>query len=412
MSTAGDEPPRPPDPRPHPVPVPDTPASGTGPGTGPEDATPPTADPQAAEPAAAAESGPTDGVHDVERSRAPEVSPDGLPPGRAPGGGDEPAPRPPDGAAAAAGGGTPDEHFPERLCLPFVATASVVALCHDALDQAAAARTGVVLVAPKGAGKSRALRHVIGRFALADRLRAGRDPAYRRRRVVAVSTLRASTYRDALLDLLYAVAGASHRDRVRGRVKTLDELRIELAEMLLDLGVVVVVVDDAETLSDHALTALRDVMVETATRDPAGAPGADGAQAPAGVGMLLAGTGDLTPRLLRSDEAGQRYARLVSAGLVPAAHVAGVYRLWLPGFEAHVAAIGEAAWAGYVRTLVTRGKPVALRRLEAHVREYARRLARRDPRRVTAREAVYFAAEPFELTWGESGWADGTAGGT
>lgn len=322
-------------------------------------------------------------------------------------------PVPPGGSAAQASGGAPgdDEHFPERLRLPPVSHVAARALMIDALDQAATERTGVAVVGPKGCGKTDAVGHVLTRFAAAERLRAQRDPTLPRRRVLGVSTLRATQYRDVLLDLLHALAGASHRDRVRGRVKTADELRLELADLLLDYGVAVVLVDESETLSDAALRVLRDLLQATEARDPSRAAGADPAgAAPAGVGLLLVGTDELTPRLLRHEEGGQRLARLVPVGQVRAAHAAEIYRAWLPGLEAHVASVGEAAWAAYVRRVVTQGRPVAIRRLEAHVREYARRLARGDPR-VTSRAAVYLVEQLFERTWHETGWADG-AGGT
>jgi hypothetical protein len=321
----------------------------------------------------------------------------------------------PPGFAPPAGGGAEDEpddpHFPEKLRLPPVLHVPARALACDALDQAATARTGVALVGPKGVGKTEAVAWAAERFAAAERVRAQRDPSYQRRRVLEVSTLRATHYRETLLDLVHALVGPSHRDRVRGRVKSADELRIEAAELLLDYNVVVIRVDEGETLTEPAARALRDLMTETAARDPgrtAGAP-ADAGGAPAGVGLLLVGTDDLTPRLLRSDEAGQRLARLVPVAGVRAPHVAGVYRSWLPGLEPHVAIVGESEWAAYVRQLVTLGQPVAIRRLVTHVSEYVRRLARGDTR-VGCRGGVYFVPDLFERTWRETAWADGTGG--
>jgi type II secretory pathway predicted ATPase ExeA len=127
---------------------------------------------------------------------------------------------------------------------------SVKALVTDALDQVATQRRGVVVLGPKGCGKSLALRHALGEFAALERARERRRPRYRRRRVLQVRGIRADRYVDAAVVLLREVSGTSPQVRVHGRLKKHDELLLELVLQLLEQRYAAVVVDEAELLSD------------------------------------------------------------------------------------------------------------------------------------------------------------------
>lgn len=300
------------------------------------------------------------------------------------------------------GGIDPNDPFRTPLTMPILRDFDALSLMSDALDQAVHERKGVVIVGPKGVGKTVALRQAIDRRMEAEWARKDLDAGYLPRQVVLLRSIRARRYRDVLGALYNEVLGTEWADRWHGRTKSDDTLRAELIMHLADERRVLIAVDEAETLTPDAVAALRDLIAEAEDRD-ADRFSSDGITA-AGVGVLLVGTGDgFAARIAASDEAGHRWVRVVRLDPLEPAQVPALYPRLLPGLRTHIDAVGAAAWATYVDATVVRGRRLPIRALENHVRAYFRLLASND-HAVTSLDTAYFHGEMFELTWSDVDW--------
>lgn len=289
----------------------------------------------------------------------------------------------------------------ERLTFPILEDVGAIPRVFDALIHAVKERKGVLCVGPKGTGKTLALRYVIDQFEKAEAENQRRDAKYRRRRIVRATTLRATTHRDALIGLMQVVLGFPPVTKIRGRSKTDDELKAELLDQLSAQRVALLVIDEAETLSDAALAILRDILsVSEAT---SGERFTAEGYAPAGVGILLLGTWDLYPRVLRLDEAGQRWVRVEKIGLVPPAKVPDVYRRLLPALDRRASEMGPEGWADFITGQVSQGNELSLRVIENHVRAYCRRMVSQDMS-IRSVDDIGFKEKLFTYTWSEAGW--------
>lgn len=296
----------------------------------------------------------------------------------------------------------PDDPFRTPLSLPFIPGLDSLALMSDALDQAANERKGVIVVGPKGVGKTIALRYALDRRLEAEWAKRDLDASYYPRQVVLLRSIRARRYRDVLGALYNELMGHEWTDRAHGRAKSDDTLRKELIKHLADERRVVIAVDEAETLTPEAINALRDLIAEAEDRDVDRF--GDGTITAAGVGVLLVGADNgFRGRIAASDEAGHRWVRIVTLEPLDASDIAGVYPTLLPGFRAHVQRIGDAAWAAYVTRVVSHERRLPIRALENHVRLYYRLLTGTD-HGVTSPGTAYFHQDLFEFTWGETDW--------
>lgn len=286
-----------------------------------------------------------------------------------------------------------------HLSLPAVAT------MQDALAQAAVERKGVVAVGDKGVGKSVALRCAVMEFDEAERKLAAQNSSYHRRRVFTIRTIRGPRYRDLLTTLYYEVADSEWHDRVRGQRKTDDTLRDELLTALEESGAVVIVIDEAETLSADNITAVRDLLADGQARALERHRG-DGLIA-AGVGVLLVGVdANLTARLRATDEVGQRFVRCHEVVPLSARLACEVYEAYLPACAALARSVGTRRWRQIIKALTER-HPVPVRAIENHVRRYVHLAAERAAQRTGAPVSVAsiaFIPELFVATWAEAGW--------
>jgi hypothetical protein len=306
------------------------------------------------------------------------------------------------------GGSDPHQNAAEELVLPLLEEVEAYSLIHEAIDQALAERKGVLLVGDKGVGKTVAFREGLDALFNAERQKEDLDASYRPRYVVRHATVRNQSARDVLVDLLGQVK-PDFVPRVRGGVKKEDELRKELVFALLDSRVALLAIDEAETLRDDILTVLRDInsdaeRLAAARFRVSSADDANGGVAAAGVGILLVGTTKLSARIQEGDECDRRWVRLLIANPVAPDLVPTVYLKWLPQFRAAPAAANPVAWANYIHSLVSSGKPVPISRIENHVRLYYRLMVRNGL--AISRVATPFHQDLFEYTAGESGWGD------
>lgn len=261
----------------------------------------------------------------------------------------------------------------------------------DCLQHAVAERKGVVLLSAQGAGKSVAVKRGVRTFDRAERARRGaKEASYEPRQVAVVTTLRAESAKELFVALYRAAFKTAMVERIYRRQKTSDELRDELIARCDEEGVVAFVIDEAQTLTDEALDALRDLMAvaesmseaqieETSRGDMA---------KPAGIGVLLVATLAFLPRLTALEEFTRRWVRAEVVAVPEEAAVPDVLRRLLPAFEAGAQALGAEGWASLVAATLTMGRQVPIATLHDFTRTYLRRAAADQP---TARKIQQLA---------------------
>lgn len=280
--------------------------------------------------------------------------------------------------------------------------------CH-VLREAADLRTGLLLIGPKAAGKTTAIDRAIRLFREEEQRKLQEMPEqYRERRVLYTHGLAAKSARELLVALLKHVSPGL-RERQHGSRKSDDQLREELVHGLLNKGYAVLVLDEAEYLVEHGFDTLRKIMADAATADPRRviADGnAEGYRA-AGVGIVLVGTDKVADLVRQNADAGLRWSACHQVPLLPPDAAGSVYRAIFPGFERHIATVGEDAWAEFMATHVTRGRAMPIGVLAMHARRYFTLLS--DASLGTAeefrtREATPFAREVFLATLTMTEW--------
>lgn len=309
-----------------------------------------------------------------------------------------------------------DQRWTQQIVFPHIPDLHGPALLTDALHFALTARAGVVVTGPKGAGKSYARRMAVADHARQEALRAEADPSYQPEQVITLKLVRAARPADVYVGLFKALIDEAPETRARGRRKDEDELREEFLHLAHEAGLAAVVIDETEHARGAVLDVARDLMSAAEELYGARARHGDGGRTDAdaaaddgpdtrgsaaqGIGVLLVGTPVLRPRIDRSVEAGQRWAKLVE---VPPPHselVPAIYATWLPGFAPAIQAMGMPAWSQFVRTRVVGGRPVAMRQLARHAREYVRFVAGRDPG-VRGLADVPLDCELFRRVWND-----------
>ena len=272
----------------------------------------------------------------------------------------------------------------DAVALPLLdAGVPVLDMFADCLGQVAAERRGVVLLAPQGAGKSIAIARDVSRFnAEEERRRAELDAQYQPRRIIVVGTLRIRAPRDLYRWLFKQAFGTDPVEYLYRRKKTDEELRADFIARCVEENVVAVVVDEAQTLEQPILDALRDLM---AVAEPNAAERiettADGVSSlrPQGVGVLLVGTLAVQARLHEIPEIGRRWIRSEIVGLTEAADAPGMLAKLLPAFAQGAAEMGEEAWATFIAQAVTRGHTVPISTLADLTRGFIRRVCDDQP---------------------------------
>jgi type II secretory pathway predicted ATPase ExeA len=293
------------------------------------------------------------------------------------------------------------QHRAEQLKLPAIPTLTVTARMRDAIDTAVATRRGVAIVGPKGAGKTAALTTILAEFRARENAKWNSDRKYLRQVILRVRGLRAKTYRDGIIALFKAMTGSTLNTAARGRRKTDDELLDELVFSLMQRNIVVVAMDEVEFVSSAMFELLRDIMSESADRDPRTVDAVSDGYAAVGIAVALIGTPAITPRLIRLAELKERWARTVAVAYVDASAIAGTFVFWFPSFGKHVGTIGEKAWESFFHTKVTKGRQASLRHLDTVARFYFRRMTRKSDAHFR-RETVPFSEQQFLLAWQEA----------
>lgn len=287
----------------------------------------------------------------------------------------------------------------ENMRLPIEEGLGSLDIVRDAVDQAWSERKAVAVIGPKGMGKTIAIQRVQGEFDAYQKALQAEDAKYRPRKLVVIRSSRSDDELEVYARIWKAVVGNEPKLRVRGRTISIDTLRDKLVEHLLNGDVGVLAFDEAELLSDEGLDVIRDLISEAEQTSKSRMAG-DEYEA-AGVGVVLLAAAEMMPRLTEWEETGHRLVRIVELEGLDSATVADLYRAFLPGIEEHVVDVGTAAWTDWVRQEVTWGKPVPVRFVENHTRNYVRRMAEADPT-LERREDIPFDEEIFLFTLDEN----------
>jgi AAA domain len=290
-----------------------------------------------------------------------------------------------------------------------------VIAARTALKQAVDHRGGVVLVGPMGVGKSEGVHTAKLEFR-ADEHEAyeARPEVYERRRVVYVHLLSAVKPRALLLALLRAAKPGLVRERTHGSSKSDDELRAELYATYRQQHTVLMIVDDAQRLSDAGLLLLRDLIAaqdnDKDAEDDGGEPHDAAASAAGiaavGVGVLLVGTPELADRMVKTRETHGvgRWKFTHTVDAVPDEQVPLIYEAIFPAFAQHVAAVGRRAWEAFVSDQVAPGGTALMRVVTTHAREYFAVLYDRTKGAVDRRESTPFDRAVFVETLARVEW--------
>jgi type II secretory pathway predicted ATPase ExeA len=284
----------------------------------------------------------------------------------------------------------------EELALPVLQDLDIQVVAIEALDRAASERKGFALIGKKGTGKTMAITRAIEDFERAERRRM-EDTAYQSRGVLRLQAPRSAKYAEILDSVHRALTGDSMLVKRRGARILPDKLRQDLVQQLVLTNTAVLVIDEAEHLSDEGLTVLRDLMSEAESTHSERLQG--DAYKAVGIGMVLVGTRELARRLKGSEERGRRWVYEYHADLLQAETVAAVYRAFLPACDDAAKAMGDDAWVRFVRQhLAPSGIPVS--RIENHVRHYVRRWTNHSDQIRHIKDVPYDEAA-FLGTWSE-----------
>jgi type II secretory pathway predicted ATPase ExeA len=294
----------------------------------------------------------------------------------------------------------PSQHAVEELELPVLTDTKSVAECKKAVDSAAAWRSGVVVMGPKGAGKTVGLEQAEIWFCDLERKKQALDAAYRPRRVLRVTTLREMDYRASAVHLAETLS-PRYSDRYRGRKKTDADVKKDLVTNLVKLNYAVLIVDELERGTDDTLVLLRDLITDCNAEAPERYTSSN-AKKSAGLGVVIAGTPE--ERLVRMEEAGERWSAQYLVPQVDHVLATRVYLTWFPGFQAHVEAVGSEYWSNYLRTLLWQAQPPSFRLIENHAKAYAW-LTLRSARAPTHASDIHFNRDVFEKALNDARWA-------
>jgi len=263
-----------------------------------------------------------------------------------------------------------------QLPLPLLTDGDHYTSLLDGLEFAADMRQGVVALGPGDSGKSVALAWAVDEFARSELKLRRHDAAYRPRRAVMLNVGKLTTGID-LFSTIYRVAFDTDPGlRVRGAAKKASELLRDLMLRLREEDVAVVVLDDADALSAELLALIAGLMAVATDEHPERLVKSDaGATAviPQGVGIVLCGTARLEASLFAGSEIGNAWKTLVRVGLVAADTVPHAMRQLLPTWSAAATAMGDDAWAMFVREHVSYSRHMPIGALDTLARLYVRR---------------------------------------
>lgn len=298
------------------------------------------------------------------------------------------------------GGLDPAHSLAEQLELPVLDHVGAVAVCRQALDAAATARRGVLVVGDKGTGKSVGAQKAMAFFSDLERGRKGLDGTYRPRRILQTPPLTRCSYRETGIILGRALS-KRFTDRLRGKKKADAEIRAEVVQLCRTQRYAALLVDEAETCTDDTLLFLRDLMSGVEGEDRKNAQFASQA---AGIGVVVIGDRTLEGRLEPNVEAMHRWAMKFDVPSPTVAVVDQLLHAWFPAFQKHTETVGQLEWHNFLMSAFSAVGGPNLRVAENTARVYALHVTRRD-RSISNQAQIPFIRTLFEKALEETTWA-------
>lgn len=280
--------------------------------------------------------------------------------------------------------------------------------CH-AVREAADYRTGILVLGPKGAGKTIAIQRAVRVLEAEEHVLFDRMPeTYRPRQFLYEHGLAPKTPRELLLFLLKQVSPGL-RERQHGTRKSDDVLRGDLVAALLNKQYAVLIFDEAEYLADHAIDTLRKLMADAAAADTRRTTVTkDGEEyAAAGIGVVLVGTDKLSDAVRRSPDAGLRWSGCHQLPLLAPSDVAAVYPAIFPGFHEFISRVGDTVWREFIESNVARGRMMPIGVAAMHARRYFGLVSDASlgtKEEIRTREATPFVRETFLMALTMTEW--------
>jgi hypothetical protein len=189
--------------------------------------------------------------------------------------------------------------------------------------------------------------------------------------------------------------------RARGVLKGPSDLARELVLRLREEDVAVLILDDADALTPAMLEHVTGLMAVATDGHPdrlqaATETAADGTVLPQGVGVLIAGTARVEQTLSEGGELGNAWKKTVHVAALDAGSVPFVMTQLLPTWHVAATAMGDAAWAKFVKEKVSYGRAMPIGALDALARLFVRRSV------LIAREEGRMMRDIHDVPWDEA----------
>jgi hypothetical protein len=227
----------------------------------------------------------------------------------------------------------------------------------------------VLLLGPKGSGKSYAVRHALEWFTNIQREKFERENNYRKLRHLKYLADRDTTYWDSAANLAKRL-NPRFSGKVGTRKKDKNEVRRELIETALTSNHVLTVFDECENCSPESLLFPRDLLSQS-TEIALDRLGEGTDQSAQGLGVVLVGTPDIENVPAVREELGHRWSEVIRVRQITPEECPDLYEAWLPGFQEHIHEMGRQAWKNYISSLMrTAGNGLCLRLVKNHVHGY------------------------------------------
>lgn len=304
------------------------------------------------------------------------------------------------------GGMRDHQHLVEGLRLPVFPDLPAVALISDGLARVTKSRRMGVVEGLKASGKTVGLKVALARAAKDEDDAHDLDQDHRKRKVLRVRRLEERHSADVLVALLRRVLGNGFKERGHGGRRDPEALRTQLLKFMGSMNYTVIVVEEAEYISDAALQELRHLVSDAEEESDAHYEPSDdatgGTVGRVGVGVLLVGAPHVRAKAEKSEEARVRLVYAKDIPICEEATVPDIYLRWCPGFEPHVQALGgHDAWKNWIQSTITRNKDLPIGHIANHVEAYWDRLTCHEAS-VRSLHQMPFIEDLFLSTWAES----------
>jgi hypothetical protein len=269
-------------------------------------------------------------------------------------------------------GDSDDEDRAGRYPLPLLTDVHTGSVIRKAIVLAVASDRAIAVIGPKGSGKTMAIREGEGWFESKERGKRRADHKYRPVRVLRLLAGRGMDYRQSALEAMRQL-DPKFNARIHGKKKTDREICLEFAHHLVKHNYGLILIDEAEVMSDATLDWIRDIM--SLIEEIRSESGAGDARA-RGIAMVVAGDETFEQRWRSHREAGQRWSQVEYVQPLSVKEAARVLASWLPSTLSWSEQVGVDAWENYLLSTVAIGRSINFRRLSTATMNYLALLER------------------------------------